>query len=410
MRIRFLPATGYRDDRDPSGERGLERRIATFWNTAGGELSAFARRGAGVTDAPALERTLTAALDDVAPGLAVEVDALPDRKVRAVFSARDGGAPEPLVAEIIGKAPRSDRFTAVRYRPALPVDVALADVRARGPMDLAGARVRIGFSRGHLLEIVVFSHAVSSAADESALDAANMLVPRIVGEQVFDEWVGSIDVAPLARGGSLRVVNDAAPGPDAALPLTELRASVEAAVRGVDAELPEAPYHTFCERAEWTLLEMTPTLVVAGEDYAAQDDLAFLSTMLPECMKSFLQGAPFSSRRFSRWNERFAYVKIDVDEKSIEERHALRIELEDRLNALLVPGRAGCVVGAGLGLRYLYLELALERFDDGVRLVQKKLANLGVGPRAWILFCDTSLRDEWIGIGDDTLPPPRRDS
>jgi hypothetical protein len=276
--------------------------------------------------------------------------------------------------------------------------VALADVRARGTKDLAGARVRIGFSRGHLLEIVVFSHAVSSAADEAALDAANMLVPRIVGEQVFDEWVGSIDVAPLGRGGSLRVVSDAAPGPDAALPLTELKASVDAAIRSVDAQLPDAPYHTFCERAEWTLLEMTPK---AEADYGAQDDLAFLSTMLPECMKSFLQGAPFSSRRFSRWNEQFAYVKIDVAEKSMEQRHELRIEYEDRLNALLVPGRVGCVVGAGLGVRYLYLELALERFDEGVRAVQGKLARLGVGPRAWILFCDSALRQEWVGIGDD---------
>jgi hypothetical protein len=404
MRIRFPPTAGYRDDRDLSGESGLDHRIAAFWNTAGGELSAFARRGAGVAEVPALENTLAGALDHVAPGLAVEVDALPDKKVRAVFSARDGGAPEPLVTEIIRKVPRSDRFTAVRYRPPLPVDVALADVRTRGPKDLAGARVRVGFSRGHLLEIVVFSHAVSSAADEAALDAANMLVPRIIGEQVFDEWVGSIDVAPLGRGGSLRVVSDAAPGPDAALPLTELKASVDAAIRGVDAQLPEAPYHTFCERAEWTLLEMTPN---PDDDYGAQADLAILSTMLPECMKSFLQGAPFSSRRVSRWNESFVYVKVDVSGKSVEERHELRIELEDRLNALLVPGRAGCVVGAGLGVRYLYVELALERLDDGVRLVQRKLASLGVGPRAWILFCDTALRDEWVGIGDDSLPPPR---
>jgi hypothetical protein len=400
MRIRFAPTN---TERGAAARRELESRIQAFWNTAGGELSAFVRRSGTASDLPALERGISATLETAFPGVAIEVDLLGDRRVRAVLSAPDGGAPEPLVAELIRRAPQSDKFSVVRHRPPLSVESALADVRARGGMDLAGARVRAGFSRGHLLEIVVYSHAVSSAADEAALDAANMLVPRIVGEQEFDDWVGSIDVAPLGRGGSLRVIGESASGPDAALPLTELKATVDAAIRGVDLELPESPYHTFCEHADWTLLELTPK---AAEDYPAQDDLALLATMLPEAMKSFLQGAPFSSRRFSKCGETFAFVKMDASEKSIEERHELRLELEDRLNAVLVPGRAGCVVGAGLGVRYLYFVLALQRLDDGVRLTKDKLLKLGVGARAWILFCDGALRGEWIGVFDDTLAPP----
>jgi hypothetical protein len=398
MRIRFAPTD---TERGSAARRELESRIQAFWNSAGGELSAFARRSGTQGDVPALERELSAALNAAFPGVSIEVDLMGDRRVRAVLGVPDGGASESLVAELIRRAPASDRFSVVRHRPPLSVEAALADVRARGGVDLAGARVRAGFSRGHLLEVVVYSHAVSSAADEAALDAANMLVPRIVGEREFDEWVGSIDVAPLGRGGSLRVLSDAAPSPDAALPLTELKNTVDAAIRGVDLELPESPYHTFCERAEWTLLELTPR---AAEDYPAQDDLALLATMLPEAMKSFLQGAPFSSRRFSKCGETFAYVKMDVSEKSVEERHALRLELEDRLNAALVPGRAGCVVGAGLGVRYLYFQLALQRLDDGVRITRDKLVKLGVGPRAWILFCDGTLRDEWVGVGSDAPP------
>lgn len=400
MRIRFAPPAR---DRDVAGRDALQARIHAFWSSAGGELSAFARRGGVPGELAALERSLSAQLAQVSPGLGIEVDVIAERTVRVVLSALEGGAPEPLVAELIRRAPASDKFVAVRHRPPMALDLALADVRARGGVDLAGARVRAGFSRGHLLEIVVYSHAVSSAADEAALDAANMLVPRLVGEQVFDEWVGSIDVAPLGRGGALRVLHESTPGPDAALPLAELKRSVDAAIRGVDLELPEQPYHAFCERAEWTLLELTPK---PAEDYAAQDDLALLATMLPEAMKSFLQGAPFSSRRFSKCGEHFAYVKMDVSGRSVEERHELRLELEDRLNALLVPGRAGCVVGAGLGVKYLYFELALQRLEDGVRLTRDKLAKLGVGPRAWIQFCDSALRHEWVGIPDDAVAPP----
>ena len=297
------------------------------------------------------------------------------------------------------------RFTAApggHKKPAFSVEDALRRVHAETGLDLVGARARLGFSRGHLLEIVLLSSAFGSATDERALDAANLLLPYVLGEGVFDDWVGAVDVAPASRGGSLRVLADGAP-PDPTLALTDVLPAVEAAIRGVDAALPDVPYHALESREEWTLLEAEPS---PASDYAAQDDLVLLSTLLPEAMKCFLQGSPFSSRRFSKRGERFVYAKVDGGTLGMEERHALRVSLEDTLEDALAPSALGCVVGAGIGLRYVYVVIAFANVEEGVPVACRVLRSLDIPRRAWLLSCDTECESEWAGAWDDASEPP----
>jgi hypothetical protein len=312
----------------------------------------------------------------------------------------------PLVDEFVLRAPRASNLSVVRFRPEAGVQASVDEVRSRTGVDLGLARVRMGFSRGHLLEAVVYSPSFSSAADESARDAASLLIERLVGGQLAHDFVASVDVAPLPRGGALRVINDGPTAVESTLPLAEVLPAAEAAVRGLYAELPEVPYHAFCERAEWTLLELQPA---PADDYGEKDDLAFVSTMLPEATKCHLQGSPFSSSRFSRHGERFVYLKLDAAACSPAERHGLRLELEDSLNGVLVPGGIGCVVGAGIGLRYLYLDLALQNLEHGVRVACERVRKLGLRLPGWALFCETGWEHEWVPIGVHGPPPTRRE-
>jgi hypothetical protein len=201
----------------------------------------------------------------------------------------------------------------------------------------------------------------------------------------------------------LKVIS-AAPA-DRALSLQEALPAVEAALRGVYAELPDAPYRASSDQAKWTLLEADPG---AELDYPEQDDIALASTAVPEAMKCFLQRGRFSSKRFSKHGEYFAYAKVDANEASADERHALRVLLEEALTKALVVPRAGCVVGAGLGVRYVYIDVALENVDRGVQIMCDALRERNVDRRSWILFWDSTLSHEWIGVWDDTPPPPRR--
>ena len=399
MRIRFASRS---NEDEWEALEALRRGMDAFWKECADQVTSAGTSYGDAVERARLERVLTLSARKVARGVRVELDALPggERRVVVAPESETGGA--PLAEEFVRRAPRSPRLSAVRFRPEVDVEAALADVRERVGVDLERARVRVGFSRGHLLEAVVYAPGFAHAADERARAAAELLVSRLLGEALFHDFVGGIDVAPLPRGGSLRVLADTSTAAEATLPLTEVLPAVEAAIRGLYAELPEAPYHTFCERAEWTLLELEPKL---SDDYGGKDDVALVSTMLPEATKCHLQGSPFSSVRFSKHGERFAYLKIDAADRSPAERHSLRVEIEDALNGVLVPGGIGCVTGAGLGIRYVYLDLALQNLEHGVRVACERVRKVAPDVAAWTLFCESGWEREWVGTGQHGPPP-----
>lgn len=396
MRIRFAPP----DTREAALVRELEARADAFFGEAVANLREAMEYPVlrGRLD---LERRLAPPLACVAPGLLVEVDVCDGGIEVALTPAEDSGL-EPLLDTVLGRAPTAPGLRFVRHRSERNVAAAVSEVRERFELDLSGARLRIGFSRGHLLEVVVHSSAFSSAADAAGLDAANVLALRLVGDELFDDWIGAVDVIPAPKG-ALRVLSPARA--DATLSLADALPSVEAALRGAYAELPDAPYRIVSERAKWTLFEANPG---AELDYPEQDDIALASTLIPEAMKCFLERSRFSSKRFSKHGECFAYVKVDATRESADERHALRVGLEEALGRALLAAKIGCVVGAGLGVRYVYVDVALENVTRGVELVRDVLRRLRVHPRSWILFCDATLSREWVGVWDDTPPPPMR--
>lgn len=400
MRVRFFSPV---DDQETARHLDMMRRIDGFWERAAAVTRPLA---AGKSPSRSVCEAVQQELDGelsrrVVAGLVVEVDAAEAGSRVVIAPASDSGL-DPLVDEIVKRAPRLPGVSVARYRPAAPLGAVVAEVRAACGLDLSDARARAGFVRGHLLEVVVYSPSFSSAHDEQALDAANLAIPRLVGEEVFDQWIGGIEVSPMKRRGALPVVGrgaDEPPGFD----LAEIVDAVEVAVRGVDSELSDAPYHTFCERAAWSMLNLEPQ---ASPDYPRLDDLVLCSTMLPEMAACALGGARFSSRRFSKHGERFVFLKVDGEGKSENALFDERLMLEDALNRSLVPGRVGCVVGAGLGLRYLYLILALADVDAGLTIARRTGQKQGIPRRSWFQFFDSSWSHEWVGAYDDSPVPP----
>jgi hypothetical protein len=396
MRIRFAGP----DSAEATAARQVYARADAFFAAAVERL-----RGVSLpADRAPVERDLGRLLSQVSSELMVEVAPAEEPRCRVVLSPASDAGVEPLLGQILRRAPSSSGVQFVRYRAETDVDSALEEVRDRFTVDLSDARVRIGFSRGHLLEIVVHSSAFHSGKDDRGLDAANFLVLRLIGDELFDDWVGAVDIAPAPRQGPLKLLAEAKPA-EAGLELAEALAAVEAAIRGAYAGLPDAPYRIHADQAKWTLLETEPPAEI---DYPAQDDVALKSTVIPEAMKCFLERGRFSSKRFSRHGETFAYVKVEAMEATADERHALRVRLEDVIGRALLTSRVGCVLGAGLGVRYVYIDVALENVDRGVAVLREALRRLEVDPRSWILFCDGALSREWVGVWDDAPPPPER--
>lgn len=115
----------------------------------------------------------------------------------------------------------------------------------------------------------------------------------------------------------------------------------------------------------------------------------------------------FYSERFSRHGETFCYLKIDGSEGLEQDGgFADRGSIEEAIDEVLIPARAGCVIGTGAGLRYSYIDLALSDVAAAVPRIRRRLCAGKIPRRTWLLFFDAPLANEWIGIYGDTPAPP----
>jgi hypothetical protein len=309
-----------------------------------------------------------------------------------------------LVPERFRSGPEAELLALVsadRGGRRVSLEAALALVNQTWGVDLSRAKARAGFSRGHLLDVVV--SLPGGRGDARELEAARQLLTLVLGEARVSDWLGELGVVPAPRGGPLAVVQSQASGEENFFPLSELRAAFEAAITGLYLGLPELPLCEVGGEQRWTLLELE---VERAADYAAQDDAVLASTFMPEMLKCFLSGSSFASCRFSRHGELFAYLKFRQRPRDLRAGLAARRVLEDAIDAALVTERAGRVVGSGLGVLYAYVNFALSDLERGVTAVRSVGRRVGLPEQSWILFCDNALEAEWVGLRPGAVPPP----
>lgn len=396
MRLRFFRPD---DDHETAQHLATLHAIDGFWR----EFEHAARRMQTATHAraetSAWVQHLRAWLGKIDPGLGLELDLDSDGSKRLYVLPIESERLVPLAEAFIERAPTRELWHFTTRRPSLELERSLHVVRRDCGADMSTARGRVGLGRGHAIELTLGSEHFTSSEDAAGLDAAHCLFTRLLGDELFDTWVQSVSILPQARRGPLRVV-----GQSSSLPLdvTELEPAVAAAVRGVTTSLPELPSHRHCEHADWMMFELPE-----GEDRVdlPQPDLVMATTMCPEMLKCFLSDGLFSSRRFSGFDETFCYVQLELSEPSFDERVARRVELEEILDRSLAPGGFGCVVGSGMGSRFVYITLALTRLDTALELVLRRLREQQVPRSSWIRFCDSIWRDEWLGVWPETPAP-----
>jgi hypothetical protein len=348
---------------------------------------------AGRASRPALE----ARLRELEPGLAPEwidggVDAL-------ALGVRERDL-VPLAAAIASRNAALPTLTLHAERPAAALGDALADVKSSTGFDLARARFRAGFGRGHLLEVVIHCAEFSSNLDEAALGAAERLTRLLLGDQRRAQWVGSVAVATMPRGILPVVGSD-----DGAktLPIAELVPSVDAAIAGLYAGFPDAPLARIDSSDDWVMFEIEPE---DTDDPTCKDDLVLASTCMPELTKAFVEGMPFSSARFSRHGELFCYVKARSADRSAADQHAALTTLEDALSEALRERALGAVVGSGLGVRYSYVDVALHSVEAAMDVLCRVAVDQRLSRDSWLLFCDSEWESEWLPLVPNGRPPP----
>jgi hypothetical protein len=394
VRLRYIDA----EDTAALKEREtLVARGRALWNEIAGLGSVTLDR------IEAVERCLRDHLGAIDPELEWEVSLGKDQG-RVLLAT--GGEPRlrTLIEVLIEHAAPPRGWSWAAGRSAQPFASSIARVARITGIDLERAKVRVGFVRAHLLELLVLAPEFSGSRDEAAERASLLAVEALLGEELMERWIAQVAVAPLPRGGSLRVY-DSAKADTSTLPLAELLPTVSHAIGSLYEGLPAEPCYARDRGGDWTMLEAEAT---PASDWPGQDDLLVATTMMPEMLRSFLCEPRFWSGRFSAHGESFCYVKIDQRGLEREARLTQRSALEDALDAALAPAALGSVVGNGFGVRYAYVVLALKRVSEGLGSVRDVCRAAAVDKRSWILFCDAELEGEWFPIWSDSPAPPMR--
>lgn len=356
------------------------------------------------------DATACALMDAIDPRVALTVRREPAFELAVAELTAFEASAWPLAELLLQQAPADLACAVSLGRMAVPLEQALAEVLASHELELADVSVRAGFGRGHLLEITL--GVPGGQGSEHEQNAAENLVRALVGDRVFETWIGAVHVTPAPRGGSLRVLDVNAPR--TSLRLRELFDTVAAAVLGVLQGLPErtrAELARTCvtgsvnavagdddaRGGDWTLLETEP---IEGASSERKDDLVLASTCTPELLRCYLDGSPCASRRFSRVGERFVFVSYQDEERTMSARVARRAALEAALSECVAGD--GVVTGVGFGLKTSYVDLALCNLETGLARLVAKLREQGAPARTFIQFFDSELGDEWLSIWPDS--------
>jgi len=295
----------------------------------------------------------------------------------------------PLADAVLHRAPQVKGWEFYHGRPAETPEGALAAVEAETDRELGRCRVSTGVDEMNRVHLKFY---LPDALDrELAAVQAAIAAEALLGEEAYLRWIGRIDVVEREQG-------------DHWVPFDTLQQHVFGQVAGIDAQLYATPLHANVDRLQWSLWRLSPP---QKDEYPRQQDLIMGSSALDSMSACAQLGRSFDSRRYSRVGETFAFLKFDGEGRKVAARMDERKRIEKAVGDALVEAGLGCVVGTGTGKKYSYLDLALTRVADAIPIIREQMRGCDVAQRSWMLFHDAHLSDEWVGIHDDTPPPPR---
>lgn len=292
----------------------------------------------------------------------------------------------PLVERVVAQAPPMAGWEVHTFRPREGEHEAALLVEKKLGGSLAGWSAHVTAGEHRSLAVGFGVPGAGSPVEKATWAAADLAAEALLGGEMYERWVGSVGVGPPRE-------NDR--------PLVALGACAEGVQQALRDALPGRPRSAAGQ--DWTLFKMNPR---KRSHYPGRVDAYTVTTMLPEMTRCAHSRYSFSSERFSRVGEVFAYLKVDFSEGLDEDGFADKRQMEEALDEALVGPGLGCVVGGASGLRYEYIDLALQSPDVALGVVRQVMQEGKVPRASWVLFFDDVWRDEWVGVWPDGPPPP----
>ena len=343
-----------------------------------------------------LEGFVEGHLQPIDPNIMWEVDgSLTAKEFFFIMTPESERHLRPLVESIVEAAPKVPNWRFFTHR--FPRNFGETDELLLQSTGIGGDRIlfKIEPFEGNSLELAFAFPGIKKLHDMTANQAAFTVTEQQLGEEILDKWIGSMVVEPaedvsrdeLVQKGFQRVMN--------------LPNAVKAAIDERILALPNAPIFEFKDKLKWTGFSLEAQ---ALDDYAEQFDMMAATSVVPDVWKAAHGGAPFDSIRFSKFGERFCYLKMDGTDSyanSAQSRDRLATTLDERL----IEAELGCTTGGAGGLRYSYIELALVDVKKALPIIKDVMAYEHMPERSWLLFWDIEWSKEWVGMFATTPAP-----
>jgi hypothetical protein len=362
-------------------------RIAKFWNEFAAKLPDIEAHLGGQSQWN-LADWMNAHVADIHPRLRWEFGQdLSGRSL--VITCEAAYHLRPMTETVCKTAPTIPGWTFRDFRPACEVEELAALVRQRTGLQLTTTAVFARMGSGRRIDITFENHLAKTDHD-AAMNMARVACDYLFGEDIVQRWIGHLEVVEISHAFQNFV------------PLGRIRGLVLELIGTTLGTMPDRPY--------WKMppIAMTETKYRPEKraDYANQDDVIYTTTAIPELRTAAFKPG-FCSCRFSRQGEMFCYLKIDGSDVDLEPRYNRKKVIEETLNNKLREDGIGAIVGSGTGRKYLYFELAVTDIAKTFEAIRRRLLALELLPvGSWILFYDSDLAGEYIGLRTATPKPP----
>jgi len=300
----------------------------------------------------------------------------------------------PMVRTILERAPKIAGWEFYPYRLAETPEMVIETVKGRVGVNVTGALIDASVAPGRKIDLRFAFPDQPELEEETAMQAAFVATETLMGEQVLDNWIGTIGL-----------IDGESPPGARSLPLARAQATVAAVIRGLLDQLPATKTADISVQEGWATVKLQPP--EEADDFPARSDLMIAVTHDVELFQAMHSGQPFASGCHSKLGEHFCYLKLDAADAGEDGIVEFRGRFEDALNPALLEAKVGCCMGGGSGLRYSYIDLALTDIKRATPIIRQTLAEQQAPPRSWLLFHDDDMAAEWIGIYGQTPPPPQ---
>lgn len=359
-----------------------EKDIAKWWNNfslANKKISAsFSSSGEKKFDLP---RWVKENLQSIDKNLMWEFYTGLVKKHRLVITSEEQRKLRSLVRKILSSAPELEEWEFYAYR--LPEDLEEASsimLERAGWRDIKN--IKFAISRNKLNRIDITYWLPFSEEQKQGLENLYLLTNTLLGEEIVDKWIDDIRINKTEGTNDKKI--------------SELSLEVRTEIANIKNSLPEKLYFLIIdEDYNWITARRSPKQDEV-EDFFDKDDLYFCSTISEQLLIAMDDKYFFDSERFSKNNEIFIYLKMEnaADDQSVEEFSKIKKALDLQLK----KEQLGCVVGSAIGLKYLYIDLAVINKQIVIQEIKKILKSCNVSKKSWVLFYDGELAYEQVDI------------